>query len=151
MQKGFTLIELMITISIIAIIAVIAYPSYTQFLLKNDASKAQTRMLELSHLLEKHKSQNFSYKGFPISSEDIGDPKKYTITIVGAVAKGSGGTEKFESITHSGASWAMKAISEDTQNYSYLMNNQGLKCRNKSANKVTYSNCGEISDGSETW
>lgn len=151
MKKGFTLIEMMITVAIMAIIAAIAYPSYTQFILKNEASKVQTRMLELSQSLERYKSQNFSYKGFPITSEDIGDPKKYTITIVGAVATDSGGSEKHESIASSGSSWAMKAISTDTKNYSFLMNNLGLKCRNKLAIKVTYLSCGGTSDGSGTW
>lgn len=148
---GFTLIELMIAVAVISIIAAIAYPSYTQYILRSEASKVETRMLDLSQMLEIHKSKNFSYKGFSISSEQLGDPLKYTISIVGGVGSDMNGIEKTESITTSGYSWAMKAISTDARNYSYLMNSSGLKCKNKLSSKVTYSGCGEVSDGSESW
>lgn len=148
--KGFTLIELMITVVVMAILAAIAYPSYIQFLLKNDASTAQARILELSAALEKHKSQNFSYKGFPISSEDLGSPKKYTISIVGAVSKDGSGVETTASITTSGSGWIIKAVPTDVRNYTYLMNSQGLKCRNKLSSEVSYSGCG-TGAGNETW
>ena len=148
--KGFTLIELMIAVAVIAIMASIAYPNYTQFLLKNNESLVQTRLLELSQALEKHKSKNFSYKGFPISAEEVGDPKKYTITIVGSVSN-SGGTETITQLTSSGSGWIMKAIPEDARNYTYLFNSSGAKCRNKLASKVTYLTCGGASDGKEDW
>ncbi len=148
--KGFTLIELMITVVVMAVLAAIAYPSYTQFLLKNDASTAESRILELSQALEKHKSQNFSYKGFPISSEDLGSPKKYTISIVGSVAKDGSGVETTSSIATSGSGWIIKAVPTDIRNYTYLMNSQGLKCKNKLSSDVNFSGCG-TGVGNEKW
>ena len=148
--RGFTLIELMITVAVMAVLAAIAFPSYTQFLLKNNASAAEARILELSQALEKHKSQNFSYKGFPISSEDLGSPKKYTITVVGAVSQDGSGVETAASIATSGSGWSIKAVPVDNRNYTYLMTSQGLKCKSKLSSDVTYSGCG-TGASNENW
>lgn len=66
-QKGFTLIELMITIVIVAILAAIAYPSYTQYMERRDLAIAKQEALRISAELERFKSKNFSYKGFDAS------------------------------------------------------------------------------------
>ena len=149
-MKGFTLIELMVTVAIMAIIAAIAYPSYVQFILRNNESTVQARILELSQALEKHKSQNFSYKGFAISTEEVGSPKKYTLNIVGDVTKDVSGVEMTSSIATSGSGWVIKATPEDSRNATYLMNSQGLKCKNKLSSAVTYLSCG-TGAGNEHW
>ncbi len=45
-QHGFSLIELMITVSIFAIIAVIAYPNYQNYMRKAHRTAAKTALLE---------------------------------------------------------------------------------------------------------
>jgi type IV pilus assembly protein PilE len=57
--SGFTLIELMITMLIVAILAAIAYPSYQSHVAKSRCSKAKSDLLELSHFLER----NFTVAG----------------------------------------------------------------------------------------
>jgi len=47
-QRAFTLIEMMITVAVIAILASVAYPSYTQHLIKGSRSAAQSYLLELA-------------------------------------------------------------------------------------------------------
>ena|SRR5690606_23316887 len=63
-QKGFTLIELMIVVVVVAILAAIAVPSYQQYIRRGHLAQAQQEMLKLAEQLERHKAKNFSYKGF---------------------------------------------------------------------------------------
>lgn len=64
---GFTLIELMVTVVIIAILAAIAYPSYAQYMERRDLAIARQEALRIAAELEKFKAKNFSYKGFDAS------------------------------------------------------------------------------------
>lgn len=50
---GFTLIELMLVVAIIAVLVAIAYPSYRDHLIRSSRTAAQTELLELSSLQEK--------------------------------------------------------------------------------------------------
>lgn len=52
-QTGFTLIELMITVTIISVLVLIAYPSYKSQLVKTSRSAAQRELLELASTQEK--------------------------------------------------------------------------------------------------
>lgn len=52
-QHGFTLIELMITVVIIAILSAIALPSYSQYIIRASREAAQTELVQLANLQEK--------------------------------------------------------------------------------------------------
>lgn len=51
--RGFTLIELMIVVTIIAILAAIAYPSYTNFVKRSARSEAKGALMEDAQFLER--------------------------------------------------------------------------------------------------
>lgn len=60
-SKGFTLIELMITVAIIGILAVIAYPSYLEYLSRGKRSEAKAALMEGAQALERYYSVHGSY------------------------------------------------------------------------------------------
>lgn len=62
--RGFTLIELMITVAIVAILAAIAYPSYLDSVLKGRRAEGRTAVLNLLQQQERYYTQTGSYLAF---------------------------------------------------------------------------------------
>lgn len=58
---GFTLIELMIVVAILAIIAGFAYPSYTRYVIETRRSDGQAAAVQLATQLEKYFTQCGTY------------------------------------------------------------------------------------------
>lgn len=60
-QSGFTLIELMITVAIVAVLAAIAYPSYTSHIQKGARRAAQAQMLDIANREQQYLLANRVY------------------------------------------------------------------------------------------
>lgn len=59
--RGFTLIELMVTVSIVAILAAIAYPAYTSQVQKSRRADAKVALVSAAQTLERCFTENNSY------------------------------------------------------------------------------------------
>ena len=90
-QQGFTLIELMITLAILAILTSIAVPSYMSYVYKSKRTEGKTELLRIAQLQESYYIQNLSYAaaltdlGFAAASQDT-EGGLYTITTKGTTS-----------------------------------------------------------------
>ncbi|MBT8062229.1 MAG: prepilin-type N-terminal cleavage/methylation domain-containing protein [Gammaproteobacteria bacterium] len=60
-SNGFTLIELMIVIGVVALLVALALPSYKQFIRKSNRGEAQQLMMNYANLQEIWRSNNSTY------------------------------------------------------------------------------------------
>lgn len=72
--KGFTLIELMIAVVIVAILATIAYPSYQEQVRKSRRADAKGAMLGFATAMERHFTSTGSYVGAAAGGANTGAP-----------------------------------------------------------------------------
>jgi type IV pilus assembly protein PilE len=101
--RGFTLIELMAVVVIIAILAAIAIPSYTHYVQRANRNEAQQTLLEAAAFLQRCFTQNNDY-GCPLpgpftQSPAPPAPARYTIAIS---AGGAGSTTYTLTATRAG-------------------------------------------------
>lgn len=176
-QSGFTLIEMMIVVMIVAIVAAIAIPSYRQYVVRNAEAQAQARILRLEIDLNRWRATALTYKGFTpkkvakngdvsYSYDDDSTDKKviyvpdgkdstnyqYKITLV----DGSTNTSLVptdDSYSTAGNSWRMLAEPNETLKTSdaqiFLTSSTGLQCKSTDRTvTVTSTNCGT---GEVTW
>lgn len=101
-QRGFTLMELMIGVGIIAILTIIAIPSYTRYVQRSARAAAESDLMRAASRLERLKAQNFSYVGATLGTDGTSNTvlsfspsdgtsggAKYTVSVVGVDASGN--------------------------------------------------------------
>lgn len=64
-QQGFTLIEVMVTVAIVAIIAAVALPSYSQYVLRANISEAVAGLSDMRVKMEQYFQDQRTYNGLP--------------------------------------------------------------------------------------
>jgi type IV pilus assembly protein PilE len=80
-RNGFTLIELMIAVAIIAILSAIAYPSFVEQINKSRRSEGKSGILQTASLQERFYTLNNTY-----STTLAASSTHYTITVTNPVA-----------------------------------------------------------------
>lgn len=98
---GFTLIELMVTVAIVAILTAIAYPSYRNYVLRGQVTNATTGLSAVSANMERWFQDNRTYVGGPCTTAatygtfSVSCPTTITATTFTLQAVGSGSTSGF--------------------------------------------------------
>lgn len=94
-NSGFTLIELMVTVAIIAIIAAVALPNYSDYVARSKTEEATSGLADLRVRYEQYFADNRTYVGFvdggckyvagaAAGKSAIADPKHFTYACVSA-------------------------------------------------------------------
>ena len=78
-ERGFTLMELMIVVAIVGILATIAYSSYQSYVIRGNRTDMQTQMMQIASRLENYKLINGSYQGALLSNNGIYGSTTYPI------------------------------------------------------------------------
>lgn len=90
--RGFTLLELMVTVAIVGILVAIAIPAYTDQVRKARRGQAKADLVEYAQMLERHHTVNNSYVGFSLptlqSPREAGSTARYTLAINPQTANG---------------------------------------------------------------
>jgi type IV pilus assembly protein PilE len=124
-QRGFTMIELMITVVIIGILASIAYPSYVQYVIRGRRSAAEAEMMNIANLEQQYFVANRSYAtsmgtlGYTVPSnlnqyyaasfnpavDNAATPPTYTIQFTANGAQAGDGNLTLDNAGNKSANW----------------------------------------------
>jgi len=155
---GFTLLELMVVVVIVAIFAAIAIPSYHAYVARAYKSKAQSEMLKIAERLENYKGKQLSYAGYIPEHQtttkgeinipyDSGANYDYQIKLVDI----NDSTKALED-SAVGQGWKMIAIPNQSKGDALrasqylLLDSRGMKCMTNDTLTVSSVSCNNGTD-----
>jgi type IV pilus assembly protein PilE len=84
--RGFTLIELMVAVAIVAILAAIALPSYSDYVVRSKLPDGVNALTALRARMEQFYQDNRTYVGGPCATQSMSD-KGYFTLVCSALSK----------------------------------------------------------------
>ncbi len=87
-QKGFTLIEIMIAVAIVGILMAVALPAYSDYVTRGRLSEAFTALGGAQPSAEQFWSNNRSYVGFDAAGNFPSNTPNFTYALSAATASG---------------------------------------------------------------
>lgn len=143
-NKGFTLIELMIVVTIIGILAAIAYPSYQRYVIKTKRTDMMTEMQNIASRIESQKLAMGRYIDIPLASVLMGNVTAGTVSYpatnslydVSIWDASTTNAEKMIGNNITNRQWEIRAVPRTAKQMAndgtLTLNAQGIKCRNTS-------------------
>jgi len=96
-SRGFTLIELMITVAIVAILATVAYPSYTQYVMKSRRADGRALLLQAASKMQRYGNENNgSVADATLTKLQLSETSERGYYQLSIVSKGADGTYKVQ-------------------------------------------------------
>jgi type IV pilus assembly protein PilE len=145
-DKGFTLIELMIAIAIIAILAAIAIPNYSKYIVRSKLSESTSALADVRVRMEQFYQDNRNYGNTTSCSNTslpVDPPASDYFTFTCGTTTGA------QSYTITASSQAGKGLGASAGHYAYTVNQSNQKSTTKYKGTThTTKNCWLIS-GSE--
>ena len=87
--RGFTLIEAMIVVAIVAVLAAVSYPSYLDFMRKGWRAEARSALVQQMQQQERGYTSSGQYKGYEGGSGDGGAAGRYRVESGNCEGQGS--------------------------------------------------------------
>jgi type IV pilus assembly protein PilE len=134
-SRGFTLIELIVAMVIMATLAAIAIPSYSSYVLKSHRTEAKSALLDLASLEERYFSVNNAYTSNP---QQLG----YTATSA-PFAIGTGGYYVVNQIGINAATAPTGTTAGTPANFYITANATGNQVNDTQCNAFTVNSTGQ--------
>lgn len=125
MQKGFSMIELVIVVAIIGVIAAIAVPAYNGYVKRTNRTAVQAEMMRISQDLQRYQAAN---------RKNFNDVALATVNAKASFPEGKGHYELDLEPINNGRGWTLTAKPESAQQKGdgvLVLNHRGEKCWKK--------------------
>jgi type IV pilus assembly protein PilE len=113
-ERGFTLIELMVVVSVVAVLAAVALPGYNSYITKTNRSVAKAKLLDASSRMELYFLNNKTYDTDDMTKLGyINDPLH--VNNEGATADPDSSIYRLDVKSSNSASYTLAAVAENHQ------------------------------------